>query len=75
MRCERCRGLMIIDHFIDMEETGGLWMRGWRCVACGEVVDPRIMRHRKLHQSRISKLANAVIRRKKDEREIVHLSA
>lgn len=66
---------MILDHFIDMEESGSLWMRAWRCVACGEVVDPRIMRHRRLQQSRLSKLARAVIHRKKPEREVVRVSA
>jgi hypothetical protein len=65
---------MVVDHFIDMEESGGLWMRGWRCVTCGEVVDSRIMRHR-LQQSRIRRLAEAVGRRKKHEQEVVRLSA
>ena len=74
MRCQRCHGLMVVDHFIDMEETGGLWMRAWRCVACGEVVDPRIMRHR-MRQGRLSQLAKAVAGRRKHERDVVHLSA
>jgi len=65
---------MVVDHFIDMEESGGLWMRGWRCVACGEVVDPRIMRHR-AWQSRLSKLAKALTSRRKTEREVGRLSA
>ena len=74
MYCQRCHGLMVVDHFIDMEDTGGLWMRGWRCVTCGEVVDPKIMRHRR-EQSRISLLAKAVTGRKKHPREVVRLSA
>jgi hypothetical protein len=40
MNCRRCQGLMISDRFIDLEETGHLWMTGWRCMNCGHVVDP-----------------------------------
>ena len=75
MKCHRCHGLMVVDHFIDMEETGGLWMRGWRCVTCGEVVDPMIMRHRMLSQSRFSRIADAIARRKRRVRDVVRLSA
>ncbi len=39
MNCGRCQGLMISDRFIDLEETGHLWMAGWRCMNCGHVVD------------------------------------
>lgn len=47
MTCSRCRGLMVVDHFIDMQDDAGkLWLRAWRCVMCGEVVDPLIQRHR-----------------------------
>ena len=43
MECMRCQGLMVEDHFIDMHWTGGLmWMKGWRCMNCGHVVDPLI---------------------------------
>ena len=46
MRCVRCDGRMVTDYFIDMENSGELWMPGWRCLVCGEVVDPLILRHR-----------------------------
>ncbi len=75
MRCQRCHGLMVVDHFIDMEESGGLWLRGWRCVACGEVVDPMIMRHRRIHPSRFNRLREAAMGKKKRERDIVRLTA
>ena len=75
MKCHRCHGLMVVDHFIDMEETGGLWMRGWRCVTCGEVVDPMIMRHRMLSQSRFSRIVDAIAMRKRRVRDVVRLSA
>lgn len=47
MTCERCQGLMVVDHFIDMQDGGGsLWLRAWRCMNCGDIVDPAIIRHR-----------------------------
>jgi hypothetical protein len=44
MRCERCDGLMVIDHYIDME-SGGSWLQAWRCMCCGNVVDNQIKAH------------------------------
>jgi hypothetical protein len=77
MKCGRCRGLMVVDHFVDMEETGGLWMCGWRCVSCGNVVDPEIMRRRAPPAGRLGRVVAAVRRlgRRRDRREIVRLSA
>jgi hypothetical protein len=47
MRCHRCRGLMIVDSYIDMETSDGpLCLRAWRCVNCGEVAEPGIMMNR-----------------------------
>jgi len=47
MFCQRCHGLMVVDHFIDMQDGGEHhWLRAWRCVNCGEVVEPGIIRHR-----------------------------
>jgi hypothetical protein len=66
---------MVIDHFIDMEESGGLWLRGWRCVTCGEVVDPMIMRHRLLSRSRFSRIVEAVTGKQRRARDVVRLSA
>lgn len=40
MTCTRCQGLMVTDSFIDLNETGHLWMSGWRCMNCGHVADP-----------------------------------
>ena len=39
MTCARCQGLMVTDSFIDLHETGHLWMKAWRCMNCGYVVD------------------------------------
>ncbi|WP_447974676.1 hypothetical protein [Nitrospira sp. Kam-Ns4a] len=57
MRCERCRGLMVVDHFVDLADVdGNLWLRAWRCVNCGAVVEPGILRNRTATPSRIARL-------------------
>ena len=47
MHCRRCHGLMVRDRFFDSDEEGGLltfW--GWRCICCGEIIDPVILANR-----------------------------
>lgn len=47
MRCRRCRGLMVQDRFMDLgDDMGHIGFLGWRCVNCGEVVDPVVLAHR-----------------------------
>ncbi len=47
MKCTRCHGLMVSDHLLDIKETmGSMWVKSWRCVACGNIVDPVIEKHR-----------------------------
>ena len=47
MQCGRCHGLMITESFTDLlDDTGKLRFAGWRCVACGEIVDPVIVSNR-----------------------------
>ncbi|MBH0181754.1 MAG: hypothetical protein HP490_08795 [Nitrospira sp.] len=51
MDCSRCHGLMVPDNLIDMRESYlPMWMRGLRCVACGDVVDPLIAHNRMRQQ-------------------------
>lgn len=50
MKCVRCGGLMVREHFQDL---GGLGSSdheyaGWRCINCGAIVDPVIATHRRL---------------------------
>ncbi len=60
MTCQRCQGLMVEDHFLDMEESYGRpWIRGWRCVTCGDVIDPLIKKRRILQYSRNKERAAA----------------
>lgn len=38
---------MVKDHFIDLEESYGRpCIAGWRCVACGNILDPLIQKRR-----------------------------
>ena len=47
MRCQRCHGLMVPDF---IEERPEQWVlhcvSAWRCVVCGEVIDPVIVANR-----------------------------
>lgn len=52
MNCPRCHGLMVGDDLIDIRESYlPMWMRGLRCVSCGNIVDPVIDRNRTSHRS------------------------
>jgi hypothetical protein len=45
---------MIQDVFEDLhDDTGSIFFRGWRCITCGEIIDPVIANNR---QSRPSPL-------------------
>jgi hypothetical protein len=47
MNCARCQGVMVQDVFEDLDDdTGALSFTGWRCLLCGEIVDPVIASHR-----------------------------
>jgi len=52
MQCVRCDGLMVADNLIDMQESGmPMWMKGWRCVSCGNIIDSLIQKHRMIQQA------------------------
>lgn len=43
---------MVPDDLIDIQESSiPMWMRGWRCVACGNIIDLLIQRHRLIQRS------------------------
>ena len=47
MKCTRCQGLMVEDHFLDFEGTQGhMWAKAHRCMNCGNVHDSVIEQHR-----------------------------
>ena len=43
-KCLRCRGAVIYDKFYGFEEQ----FMGWKCLICGEIVDPVILENRQL---------------------------
>ena len=48
MTCTRCQGCMAKDHFLDLLESAeSMWMAGWRCLNCGNVLDPVTERNRR----------------------------
>ena len=48
MKCYRCDGVMIYEKFYgDCEH-----FFGWKCVSCGEIVDPVILENRYLIRTR-----------------------
>ena len=52
MKCGRCQGLMVVDYYIDMEDDQGThWLRAWRCMACGEVIEPGIIKRRLVREA------------------------
>lgn len=42
MHCQRCNALMAFDKFYGRES----YFFGWRCVSCGDILDPVILLHR-----------------------------
>lgn len=59
MKCTKCEGLMVTDHLIDIRESAiPMWMKGWRCVTCGNIVDSLILRHRMIQDAGATRLLN-----------------
>lgn len=47
--CLRCGGFLVVDHSLDiLDASGRLGFEAMRCVQCGDVVDPVILRHRRV---------------------------
>jgi hypothetical protein len=45
--CGRCGGLMVWEHYMDLQDdTGQIGMTALRCTSCGEVIDPVILQNR-----------------------------
>ena len=48
MKCPRCESYMVHEPFEDLrDDTGALYFYGWRCLGCGEIIDPVILANRK----------------------------
>ncbi|MGB3941931.1 MAG: hypothetical protein WBK96_10620 [Candidatus Manganitrophaceae bacterium] len=47
MNCPRCKSIMVQERFQDMkDDTGVIHFFGYRCLSCGEILDPVIAHHR-----------------------------
>jgi hypothetical protein len=60
-KCPRCRGTVVYDTFYYSHEQ--FW--GWRCLICGEIVDPVILENRQLMRSGQGIIVPRVRRKKK----------
>ena len=57
MRCARCRGLMVPDHFFDLlDDSGRMTFNGRRCVNCGNILDSLILQNRARRFSRVVRI-------------------
>ncbi len=73
MTCSRCRGLMVEDHFLDLEGSyRQMWTTSLRCVNCGHVHDSVIERNRLARQEQVVVLSRGEPDYQDDE---VHLGA
>jgi hypothetical protein len=53
---------MVGDRFSDpLDETGEVVFWGWRCVLCGEIIDPIIVRNRIRHVLRTQRPQQQVV--------------
>lgn len=43
MRCLRCKGLMMMERYQEMNE----FYYAWRCFLCGEILDEVVMKNRR----------------------------
>ncbi len=47
MKCHRCHGFMCpVDPLVEASGSGYDSFRGWRCLACGEIIDQMIVQNR-----------------------------
>jgi len=54
MTCSRCSGLMLEDHFLDMEGSyGQMWTTSWRCMNCGRIHDSVIEQNQLARQEKV----------------------
>ncbi len=50
MRCQRCGGRMVFEKFYAENN----FYTGWRCMICGDILDPVILLHRVTRNARLS---------------------
>lgn len=56
--CDRCGGLLVADQYVDLlDDQGHLSCSAMRCVQCGDILDPVILKNRRRVQAKQSELA------------------
>ena len=53
MRCRRCDGMMVRDTIFDPFGTE-YHSKVWRCIGCGEILDPVILANRRRSRSQLA---------------------
>jgi hypothetical protein len=48
MKCQRCGGIMVREEFYGLDDM----FSGWRCIFCGEIIDPVILQNRGTQKTR-----------------------
>jgi len=56
MNCPKCHGLMVNDRVYDAEEAV-FNLSIWRCLNCGESVDPLILQNRLKQEQELKELS------------------
>ena len=62
LKCRRCSGTMVNERFYGREER----FLGWRCIACGEIIDETILENRQIPERTGEKKV-------KERKQIIHL--
>ena len=58
MECRRCHSAMVREVFTDRQyDAGSGVFVGWRCIICGAILDPLILKHQAVHPQPIAKRA------------------
>ena len=46
MQCDRCEGLMVVEDCLDIKgNRNEFWIKAFRCIACGNILDQTISQH------------------------------
>ena len=64
MECERCAGLMVVEDCLDYKGSeDAFWIKAFRCIICGNLVDHLITRNRSVKLAEVIPLHRKGIRR------------
>jgi primosomal protein N' len=59
LACRRCGGLMVAEACEDvLDITNQAGLSAWRCVQCGEFIDPVVLHNRRIQESGVRAAAS-----------------